>query len=277
MKRFHIHLVSDSTGETLKSVTKAVIVQFRDAQNEAVEHMWALVRSQGVMERVIQAIASMRGIVLFTIVDQELREMLTEGCRKLGIPCIPVLDPVINALQAFLGEKALSQPGRQHELDAEYFRRIDAMNYTLAHDDGQVPADLDTADVVLLGVSRTSKTPTSMYLANRGIKVVNIPVIPNVDLPNQLFEVKKALIVGLTTSPDRLVQIRRARLAAMQETTETEYVDIEAVQEEVVYARRLFGRYEWPTIDVSRRSIEETAAAIINLLSRRREREDRDV
>ncbi|MGQ3031065.1 MAG: pyruvate, water dikinase regulatory protein, partial [Ferrovibrionaceae bacterium] len=234
------------------------------------EHSWALVRTPGVMERVIQAIAATRGIVLYTVVDPELREMLVDSCRKIGVPCVAVLDPVIQALSLFLGQQAQGLPGRQHELDAEYFKRIDAMNYTLAHDDGQVPEDLDTADLILLGVSRTSKTPTSIYLANRGVKVVNIPVIPGVELPPQLFEIRKPLVVGLTTNPERLIQIRMNRLASLNQNSETSYVDPDAVREEIIKARRLYNDNGWHVIDVSRRSIEETAAAILNLLSQRR-------
>lgn len=269
MTAFHLHLVSDSTGETLKAVARAAIVQFTNAAAEQREHSWALVRTPGVMERVIQAIAATRGIVLYTVVDPELREMLVESCRKIGVPCVAVLDPVIQALSLFLGQQAQGLPGRQHELDAEYFKRIDAMNYTLAHDDGQVPEDLDTADLILLGVSRTSKTPTSIYLANRGVKVVNIPVIPGVELPPQLFEVRKPLVVGLTTNPERLIQIRMNRLASLNQNAETSYVDPDAVREEIIKARRLYNDHGWHVIDVSRRSIEETAAAILNLLSQR--------
>lgn len=269
MTAFHLHLVSDSTGETLKSVARAAIVQFANAAAEQREHSWALVRTPGVMERVIQAIAATRGIVLYTVVDPELREMLVDSCRKIGVPCVAVLDPVIQALSLFLGQQAQGLPGRQHELDAEYFKRIDAMNYTLAHDDGQVPEDLDTADLILLGVSRTSKTPTSIYLANRGVKVVNIPVIPGVDLPPQLFDIRKPLVVGLTTNPERLIQIRMNRLASLNQNSETSYVDPDAVREEIIKARRLYNDNGWHVIDVSRRSIEETAAAILNLLSQR--------
>ncbi|MBN9524896.1 MAG: kinase/pyrophosphorylase [Alphaproteobacteria bacterium] len=270
MTAFHLHLVSDSTGETLKAVARAAIVQFANAAAEQREHSWALVRTPGVMERVIQAIAATRGIVLYTVVDPELREMLVDSCRKIGVPCVAVLDPVIQALSLFLGQQAQGLPGRQHELDAEYFKRIDAMNYTLAHDDGQVPEDLDTADLILLGVSRTSKTPTSIYLANRGVKVVNIPVIPGVELPPQLFEIRKPLVVGLTTNPERLIQIRMNRLASLNQNSETSYVDPDAVREEIIKARRLYNDNGWHVIDVSRRSIEETAAAILNLLSQRR-------
>ena len=271
MKRFHIHLVSDSTGETLTSVVNASMVQFAEGSSLCDQHLWALIRTPGQMERVIQAIAAARGMVLFTLVDSEMRDMLQIGCRDLGIPCIAVLDPILAALSAYLGEQAQGLPGRQHQLDAQYFARIEAMQFTMAHDDGQGTEDIEQADVVLVGVSRTSKTPTSIYLANRGLRTMNVPLAPGVPIPPQLGTAQHPLIVGLITSPDRLVQVRRNRLQSMNEDRDTPYVDIEAVKAEMVAARRLFGQHGWPVIDVTRRSIEETAAAIFTLYSRRRE------
>ncbi|WP_341897728.1 pyruvate, water dikinase regulatory protein [Ferrovibrio terrae] len=269
--RPHIHLVSDATGETLKSVAKAALVQFQKSQEEVETHTWALVRKPLQMERVVEAIAAMGGLVLFTIVDQELREILIKGCAKAKLPIVPVLDPVIMAFGKYLGEKAVNLPGRQHEMDAEYFHRIDAMHYTIAHDDGQHLEDLDKADIVLVGVSRTSKTPTSIYLANRGFKTANVPIVPGLIIPPEVETLKKPLVVGLTTSPDRLVSIRRSRLISMNQTTETAYVDDERVKEELTIARKLCTKHNWPIIDVTRRSIEETAAAILNLHTRREE------
>ncbi|WP_341914005.1 pyruvate, water dikinase regulatory protein [Ferrovibrio terrae] len=269
--RPHIHLVSDATGETLKSVAKAALVQFQKSQEEVETHTWALVRKPLQMERVVEAIAAMGGLVLFTIVDQELREILIKGCAKAKLPIVPVLDPVIMAFGKYLGEKAVNLPGRQHEMDAEYFHRIDAMHFTIAHDDGQHLEDLDKADIVLVGVSRTSKTPTSIYLANRGFKTANVPIVPGLIIPPEVETLKKPLVVGLTTSPDRLVSIRRSRLISMNQTTETAYVDDERVKEELTIARKLCTKHNWPIIDVTRRSIEETAAAILNLHTRREE------
>lgn len=269
--RPHIHLVSDATGETLKSVAKAALVQFQKSQEEVETHTWALVRKPLQMERVVEAIAAMGGLVLFTIVDQELREILIKGCAKAKLPIVPVLDPVIMAFGKYLGEKAVNLPGRQHEMDAEYFHRIDAMHFTIAHDDGQHLEDIDKADIVLVGVSRTSKTPTSIYLANRGFKTANVPIVPGLIIPNEVENLKKPLVVGLTTSPDRLVSIRRSRLISMNQTTETAYVDDEHVREELSIARKLCTKHNWPVIDVTRRSIEETAAAILNLHTRREE------
>lgn len=269
--RPHIHLVSDATGETLKSVAKAALVQFQKSQEEVETHTWALVRKPLQMERVVEAIAAMGGLVLFTIVDQELREILVKGCAKAKLPVLPVLDPVIIAFGKYLGEKSQNQPGRQHELDAEYFSRIDAMHFTIAHDDGQHLHDLDKADIVLVGVSRTSKTPTSIYLANRGYKTANVPIVPGLAVPPELEAARQPLVVGLTTSPDRLVSVRRNRLISMHENTETDYVNDERVREELSIARKLCTKHGWPMIDVTRRSIEETAAAILNLHARREE------
>jgi len=274
--RPHIHLVSDATGETLKSVAKAGLVQFQKSAEEVETHTWALVRTPAQMERVVEAISRIGGLVMFTIVDPALREILVKHCAKHRITYLAVLDPVMHAMGKFFGEKAGTQPGRQHELDAEYFARIDAMHFTIAHDDGQHTEDLDKADIVLVGVSRTSKTPTSIYLANRGYKTANIPIVPGLAPPHELETATNPLVVGLTTSPDRLVMVRRNRLLAMNEKTETDYVDADRVRLEVAEARKLCARYSWPMIDVTRRSIEETAAAILNLYNRRAEQQAQD-
>jgi len=263
MTEFHLHLVSDATGETLNSIAHAAIVQFEDA--EPIEHTWALVRTPKQIEKVLHEIEINPGIVMFTMVDTEMRDLLQSGCRELQVPCIPVLDSVMAALASFLGETAVNLPGIQHVMDADYFERIAAMTFTLAHDDGQATANLKEADIILVGVSRTSKTPTAIYLANRGLKVANVPLVPNCPLPEELDAHMAGLVVGLTTSPERLVQIRRNRLLALKQDAETEYIDFDAVRDEVKSARRLFSSREWPVIDVTRRSIEETAAAILNL------------
>lgn len=269
--RFHIHLVSDSTGETLKAITAATLVQFPNARTETRRHVWSLVRTPGQMQRVLKSVEADRGMVLFTLMDAEMRTLLEDGCRKLGVPCVAVLDPVLAAMSSFLGEQALTRPGRQHQLDTAYFNRIDAVQFTLAHDDGHLAASLDDADIVLVGVSRTSKTPTAIYLANMGMKTANIPFIPGVALPRELDSLTRPLIVGLTNSPERLLQVRRSRLRSLREEGETGYVDPAQVREEVAQARRYFTERGWPVIDVSRRSIEETAAAILTLAERHRE------
>jgi [pyruvate, water dikinase]-phosphate phosphotransferase / [pyruvate, water dikinase] kinase len=267
--RFHLHLVSDSTGETVHSVARACLVQFEEA--EAVEHIWSMVRTKMQMERVIHGIEANPGVVLFTLVDEGLRSVLQEGCRKLQVSAIPVLDPVLAVLASRLGRKSRGLPGQQHLLDSDYFRRIDAMTFALAHDDGQSAWGLNDADVVLVGVSRTSKTPTCMYLANRGIKAANVPIVPGAPLPAELFATTRPLIVGLTNDPERLVQLRQNRLQLLHHEHDraTEYTDSSAVREEVQQARRLFTERHWPVIDVTRRSIEETAAAILRLIARR--------
>jgi regulator of PEP synthase PpsR (kinase-PPPase family) len=264
MEEFHLHLVSDATGETVTSVARACLVQFEGKQ--AIQHNWWLVRSQGQVERVIAGIEDHPGIVLCTLVDGAVRSVLEEACRRMRVPFIPVLDPVMGALAGFLGlEVTGATPGRQYQLDAEYFARIDAMQFTLSHDDGQLLDDLEDADIVVVGVSRTSKTPTCMYLANRGFKCANYPLVPGVPLPGQLQALRRPLVVGLTKDPKSLSDIRRSRLRFLNHDEDAEYAQFEKVREEVAQARKLFSRNGWPVIDVSRRSIEEASATIIQL------------
>jgi regulator of PEP synthase PpsR (kinase-PPPase family) len=262
---FHVHLVSDSTGETLNAMAKAVVARF-DAVLP-IEHIYALVRSQRQLDRVLKEIEGAPGVVLHTIVDKELRAGLELGCRDLEMPCIAALDPLVSSLARYLGASLSTRVGAQHNLDADYFERIEALNYALAHDDGQQTPNLETADVVLVGVSRTSKTPTCIYLAQRGVRAANVPIVPGSELPGQLFTLKRPIVVGLTVSPDRLIQIRRNRLLSLHEERESAYIESEAVRDEIVRARRLFERQKWPVIDVTRRSIEETAAQVVNLLN----------
>jgi [pyruvate, water dikinase]-phosphate phosphotransferase / [pyruvate, water dikinase] kinase len=262
---FHVHLVSDSTGETLNAMARAVCARFENVL--PIEHIYALVRSQRQLDRALGDIEEAPGIVLHTIVDDKLRQALEEGCRRLEMPCIPALDPLVSAMQRYLGAATTSRVGAHLRLDNDYFNRMDALNYAIGHDDGQGGQDLDLADVVLLGVSRTSKTPTCIYLAHRGVRAANVPLVPGRPLPEKLTQLKgRTLVVGLLISPDRLIQIRRNRLLSLKETRESSYIDIDAVREEVIAARRMFERHGWPTIDVTRRSVEETAAAVLNLL-----------
>jgi [pyruvate, water dikinase]-phosphate phosphotransferase / [pyruvate, water dikinase] kinase len=260
---FHLHLVSDSTGETLITVARAAAAQYEGVS--AIEHVYPLVRSSAQLERVISEIETAPGIVLYTLVEAELSSRLEEACRASGSPYLSVLTPVHSLFQSYLGATWTPRPGAQHMLNAEYFKRIDAMNFTLLHDDGQLPTDIEEADVVLVGVSRTSKTPTSIYLANRGVKTANIPLVPGVSPPEALERARKPLVVGLIASPERIVQIRQNRLLSLNADDNTAYVDRDLVAEEIAYSRRLCGRRNWPLIDVTRRSIEETAAAIIRL------------
>jgi len=265
----HLHLVSDSTGETVNACARACLVQFNDIEPH--EHVWSLVRSAKQMDKVLAGIRANPGPVLFTVMRDELRTKLVEACQEMNLPCIPVLDPVMHALAAHFGVPITGQPGLQHAMDSHYFERIDAMNYALSHDDGQAARQLREADVVLVGVSRTSKTPTCIYLANRGIKAANVPFVPGIPLPDELFHVKHALIVGLTKDPAQLVQVRRQRVNA--EATpmgDSDYVDLASVRREVAEARKLFTKHDWPVIDVTRRSIEETAATILSHFAQHR-------
>ena len=266
-RSFHLHLVSDATGETCITIARAAAAQFQGV--DAVEHLWSLVRTESQLRRVLAHVEAEPGVVMFTLVDPQLRTLLHEECGRIDVPCIPLLDTAIAALSGFLGVESGNQPGRQHVIDASYLRRIDAMNYALGHDDGRSPATLREADIVLVGVSRTSKTPTCFYLANRGLKAANVPVVPGCTLPPELMVLKDALVVGLTCHPALLIDVRRSRMRMIGDIGETGYVDPAQVEEEVRQARRLFAQAAWPVIDVSHRSIEETAAAILQLHDRR--------
>lgn len=244
-------------------IAKAALAQFEDT--EAIRHFWPMVRSRQHLDRIVPDLAANPGLVLFTLVNPETRARLEEHCRQLGLPSVAALDTVTEALEAQLGQEAHGRPGRQHLMDEAYFRRVEAIHYTIAHDDGIGWENWEEADIVLAGVSRTSKTPTSIYLANRGFKAANIPLVMESPPPSALFSLRRPLVVGLTTAPERLVQVRRNRLLSLNEATETAYVDSERVRAEVQFARRLFADNGWPVIDVTRRSIEETAAAVIRL------------
>ena len=225
-----------------------------------------LVRAEKQLLKIIDEIKINKGLVIYTLIDKKLRALLEKECQKMGVPIVPVLDPVVAAIENYFNyDLAMEKPGRQHNLSIGYFDRIGAMQYTLAHDDGQQANDLEEADIILVGVSRTSKTPTAMYLANRGIRTANVPMVPKVPLPENLF-FSKALIIGLTTNPERLVQIRKSRLTSVGEKKTTNYIEEELIKEEVLLAKRLFLKNKWPIIDVTRKSIEETAAAALEYL-----------
>src|SRR3954454_962820 len=266
---FHLHLVSDATGETLITVARAGAAQY--ASVAPIEHIYPLVRTDKQLERVISEIEAAPGIVLYTMLDEAIATRLLEKCREFSLPCLSILDPVLALFQSYLGAESTRRVGAQHTLNAEYFKRIDALNYTMLHDDGQHTDDLEHADVVLTGVSRTSKTPTSIYLANRGVKTANVPLVPNTPVPIHLEQLTTPLVVGLYASPERIVQIRQNRLLGLNAHRDDDlYVDRQAVAEEIAFSRRLCARYNWPSIDVTRRSIEETAAAVMTLLTERR-------
>ena len=259
MDRLHLHLISDSTGETLENIAKAAIAQFDDV--EVVRHFWPMVRSESHLDRIMAEVQASPGMILFTLVNGELRASLERRAEAQGLPLVPALDAVTDALSRMLGQEAKARPGRQHALDAAYFARVEAIQFTVAHDDGIGWENWEQADIVLAGVSRTSKTPTSIYLANRGYKTANIPIVPESPPPEALYHLKRPLV--------RLVQVRRNRLLSLNQAPETAYVDDERVKAEIAYARRMFADNDWPVIDVTRRSIEETAAAVIKLVEDR--------
>jgi hypothetical protein len=266
---FHLHMISDATGETLITVARAVAAQY--ARVMPVEHVHPLVRTQKQLDRVLIELEEAPGIVLYTLLEENLVERLETKCRELGLPCLSILGPVLHLFQAYLGAETTHKVGAQHTLNAEYFRRIDALNYTMLHDDGQQTDDLEEADVVLVGVSRTSKTPTSIYLANRGVKTANVPLVPGVPMSSAIERLNHPLVVGLFATPERIVQIRQNRLLGLKVNREDDqYIDRQAVTEEIAASRRLCAKHNWPLIDVTRRSIEETAAAVLALLGDRR-------
>lgn len=269
---FHLHLVSDSTGETLITVARAVAAQYSNVS--PVEHVYPLVRTTKQLERVLAEIEESPGIVLFTLLDDELIARLEAKCRESNVPALSILGPVLQLFQAYLGTATSHRIGAQHTLNTEYFKRIDALNYTMMHDDGQHTEGLEEADVVLVGVSRTSKTPTSIYLANRGIRTANVPLVPGIPPPRELETLQKPLIVSLHATPERLIQVRQNRLLGLGAKADNDdsYIDHQSVVDEVTFSRRLSAKHNWPSIDVSRRSIEETAAAVMKLLADRQRR-----
>jgi regulator of PEP synthase PpsR (kinase-PPPase family) len=266
---FHLHLVSDATGETLITVARAAAAQY--ANVSPIEHVYPMVRSKKQLDNALAEITEAPGLVLYTLLEEDLIEILETTCRELGLPCMSILGPVLRLFQSYLNTETTHRAGAQHVLNAEYFQRIEALNYTMIHDDGQHVEGLEEADVVLVGVSRTSKTPTSIYLANRGIKTGNVPLVPGVPVAPEVEQLTRPLVVGLYASPERIVQIRENRLLGLKaHRDDDQYIDRAAVTEEVAHSRRLCAKHQWPSIDVTRRSIEETAAAVMKLLAERR-------
>ncbi|WP_373502518.1 pyruvate, water dikinase regulatory protein [Aestuariivirga sp.] len=269
---FHLHLVSDATGETLNTVAKAAAAQYSDFR--PIAHIYALVRTPSQLNRALREIEEQPGIVLFTLINPDIRKHLEQQCDALGVPCLSILDPIIATLSQYLNASSRPQVAGQHALNSDYFRRIDALNFTMAHDDGQNTDDLEKSDVVILGVSRTSKTPTSIYLAQRGVRTANIPIVPGIPVPDKLSTVSGPLIVGLIASAERIAQIRRHRLLSLKESRSTDYADPRLITDELMIMKNLCSTHDWPMIDVTRRSVEETAATILNMLaeSKRQER-----
>lgn len=261
---FHLHLVSDSTGETLTTIAKAAAVQY--AQMRPIEHMHPLVRNARQLKRVLQEIEQAPGIVLYTIVNTDLIAEIEQRCKELKVPCHAVLQPIMQVFESYLGAPQTPTVAGQHVLDADYFRRIDALNFTMAHDDGRLPDNLDEADIILLGISRTSKTPTSIYLAQRGYKTANVPIVPGLPFPEEIAGDHSAFVACLIASPDRIAEVRRNRALLIGDRDLDDYVDRSRIAAEIAITRKLCAKHGWPVIDVTRRSVEETAATIIRLL-----------
>ncbi|MEQ1940908.1 pyruvate, water dikinase regulatory protein [Mesorhizobium sp. VNQ89] len=259
---FHLHMISDATGETLLAAGRAASAQYKNAR--AIEHIYPLIRTEKQVRKVFDEIEEEPGIVLYTMVDPVLARLIDDCCSAQGLPAVSVLEPVLTVFQSYLGTPAGRRVGAQHMLDADYFKRIDALNFTMEHDDGELIEEAELADIVLVGISRTSKTPTSIYLANRGIKTANIPIVLGMPLPDSLVQAKGPLVVGLLATADRISQVRQNRLLGATSGFDAHaYANRASISEELAYARQIFTRHGWPVIDVSRRSIEETAAAIL--------------
>jgi regulator of PEP synthase PpsR (kinase-PPPase family) len=267
-KHFHLHLVSDASGETLTTMAKAAVVQLSDAKPN--RHMHPLVRNPKQLATVLQHIESSPGIVLYTLMNPTLSTLLESRCEELGVPCVAVLTPILQAFESYLKMPSRAVVAGQHTLDAEYFRRIEAMNFTLAHDDSQRTEELDKADIVLIGASRTSKTPTSIYLANRGYKTANVSLVPNIPPPPKLQTLAVPFVVGLIASPERISEIRRNRLLSLNSDKFDNYTDADVIKDEMSFTKRLCTQNRWQVVDVTRKSIEETAATIISLYEDRR-------
>ncbi len=271
VKEFRLYLVSDATGTTLQGLARAALSQFDGI--DASERFWPMIRSEMQLDRAIADIEKAPGPVLFTFVDKKLRRKLQKTCQILDVPCMPVLDPILRTMSSYLGIEAKGIPGLQHSLDEAYFKRIDAVDFALHYDDGQTTQGIEDADVILVGVSRTSKTPTCIFLARRGIKAANIPLVPHVPFPEKIFGLKEPLIIGLTESAKRLENLRRSRLHAEDHNKhydDNDYLDLEKIEDEIKSARRIFAKGKWPVIDVTRKSVEETTAEIYALLQRHR-------
>ena len=269
-EQYNVYLISDSTGETLDRIFLSLQSQFKNFEYQKKEFFF--VRTQQQVDKIINdGIKGSNPIILYTIVETKLAKYLSKKSEESNIPCFGVLGSLILAFSKLLNQKAIHKPSAQHVLDEDYYKRIEAIQFTMSHDDGKKTEDLLQSDIILLGVSRTSKTPTSIYLANRGFKTTNIPLVPNQDIPNALkTDNIKSCIIGLFADPERLSDIRRNRVALMQESRSSSYTDISSIKKEVDDSKNLFKRYNWPTIDVTRKSVEETAASIIKIIEIRK-------
>ena len=262
---YQIYLISDSTGETLDRVFLAIKAQFKNIEYDVKSYFFTRTENQ-VLKIMEEAKKNDNAIILYTIVDTSLAKFLANKGDEKKIPCFSVLGNLIMNFSKLLNQKASHVPSGQHALNEEYYDRMEAIQFTIAHDDGNLVQDISKADLILLGVSRTSKTPTSIYLANRGFKTLNIPLVNELSIPEELKKNPKlSCVVGLTTEPGRLVDIRRNRMSTLKETENTNYTNIRKIEKEISDAKKTFNKYRWPTIDVTRKSVEETAASIIKI------------
>ena len=262
-KKINIHLISDSTGETLSSVARAALSQFEGVESN--DFIWPLVRTKSQIEKINESITKNPGIVMYTILQDDIVNLLISHCVKIQVPYISVLSDIVQKFSSYLNMDVNNVIGRQHLLDDDYFSRVEAINYTMTHDDGQSDWNLDEADVILIGVSRTSKTPTSIYLSCRGYKVANIPFVTIDTIPKNLEKLKHATIVGLVINPEKLISIRTSRMSGLGHEDKTDYIDIDSIKKEISESRKLFAKLKCPVIDITNRSVEETSAKVIQL------------
>lgn len=266
-KTLALHLVSHASGELIEMLARNAIAQLDGVQAE--RRIWKMVRRLGQVPEILAAVAAAPGYVLHSISHTDIREALERGCSHLGVPCQYALEPLLDRLADYTGAVVLSHASSGNAFDEDYYHRVEAMKYALSHDDGLTSEDLDDAEVILVGVSRSTKTPTCMYLASRGIKAANVPVVPGAPLPPGLLKPRSALIVALIIDAVRLAMVRAARLQSLDQAQDTAYTDVDAVRREILEARRLFVLRGWPIIDVTHRSIEQTASQIIDMLRAR--------
>ena len=270
--KYNVYLISDSTGETLDRIFLSLQSQFKNFHYDKKEFVF--VRTEQQVDRIISEASRINNpIFLYTVVETRLAKVLSKKCEEKNIPCFGVLGNLILSFSKLLNQRAIHKPSAQHVLDEDYYKRIEAIQFTMTHDDGKKTEDILSSDVILLGVSRTSKTPTSIYLANRGYKTTNIPLVPNQKIPDELEKnSSKTCVVGLFADPDRLSDIRRNRVAIMNDNRSTSYTDIDEIKTEVENSKKIFKKYNWPTIDVTRKSVEETAASIIKIIEIKKSR-----
>ena len=264
-EKYNVYLVSDSTGETLDRIFLSLKSQFAGFEYDKREY--AFVRTEQQIDKIIKECnTSNNSLILYTIVETKLAKYISNQSEKNNVPCFGILGNLILSFSKLLNQKAIHKPSAQHVLDEDYYKRIEAIQFTMAHDDGKKVDDIKNADVILLGVSRTSKTPTSIYLANRGYKTINIPLVLDQQIPKDLIINKKICIIGLVADPDRLADIRRNRVAIMKDHKLKEYTDLSFIKKELDDSKNLFKKNNWPIIDVTRKSVEETAASILKII-----------